>query len=159
MNAGQTVDTTPWYRQRWPWLVMLPPAVAVVGCIITIPLAIRSAGDHATLDVDAVIYAAPAAQVQRVFGLHAASLVGPLRAIERFRYEPITTIYLKYDPAEKRLVAGVWRLKAPASRPRTLMWAGPVRGQGGRRGRGRPRRPPPRALTGYEDAMILLFSG
>ena len=43
MNAGQTVDTTPWYRQRWPWLVMLPPAVAVVGCIITITLAIRSA--------------------------------------------------------------------------------------------------------------------
>jgi hypothetical protein len=43
MNAASAVDTTPWYRQRWPWLVMLPPAVAVVGCIITITLAIRSA--------------------------------------------------------------------------------------------------------------------
>lgn len=43
MNAAQTVDTAPWYRQRWPWLVMLPPAVAVVGCIVTITLAIRSA--------------------------------------------------------------------------------------------------------------------
>jgi hypothetical protein len=32
----------PWYRQAWPWLVMLPPAVAVVGGIATITLAITS---------------------------------------------------------------------------------------------------------------------
>ena len=43
MNPAQTADAAPWYRQRWPWLVMLPPAAAVVGCIITITLAIRSA--------------------------------------------------------------------------------------------------------------------
>ena len=42
MNVA-AADETPWYRQRWPWLVMLPPAAAVVGCIITITLAIRSA--------------------------------------------------------------------------------------------------------------------
>lgn len=24
-------DTKPWYRQIWPWLVMVPPAAAVVG--------------------------------------------------------------------------------------------------------------------------------
>lgn len=32
----------PWYRQRWPWLLMVPPLVAVVGGIITIVLAVRS---------------------------------------------------------------------------------------------------------------------
>jgi hypothetical protein len=50
MNATQTADTTPWYRQRWPWLVMLPPAVAVVGCIITITLAVRSADGVVSAD-------------------------------------------------------------------------------------------------------------
>jgi uncharacterized protein len=42
MHTAAAVDPTPWYRQRWPWLVMLPPAVAVVGCIVTITLAVRS---------------------------------------------------------------------------------------------------------------------
>ena len=59
-------------------------------------LAIRSGGNHASLDVDGVVYAAPAAQLQRVFGLHADALRLQLRMIERFRYQPITTVYLKY---------------------------------------------------------------
>ena len=66
-------------------------------------LAIRSGGDHTSLDVDAVVYAAPPSQLQRVFGLHADALRGQLRMIERFRYEPITTVYLKYEPDEPRL--------------------------------------------------------
>jgi squalene-associated FAD-dependent desaturase len=66
-------------------------------------LAIRSGGDHSTLDVDAVIYAAPPSQLQRILGLHAEVLKAPLRMIERFRYEPITTIYLKYRGEERRL--------------------------------------------------------
>ncbi len=32
----------PWYRQRWPWLLIAPPAIAVVGGIATITLAVRS---------------------------------------------------------------------------------------------------------------------
>lgn len=32
----------PWYRQRWPWLLIAPPAVAVLGGIATVTLAIRS---------------------------------------------------------------------------------------------------------------------
>jgi len=32
----------PWYRQRWPWLLMVPPLAAVIGGIITIVLAVRS---------------------------------------------------------------------------------------------------------------------
>ncbi len=59
-------------------------------------LAIRSGGDHTTLDVDGVVYAAPASQLQRVFGLHGDALRSQLRMIERFRYQPITTVYLKY---------------------------------------------------------------
>lgn len=43
MSSIPAVDITPWYRQRWPWLIMVPPAAAVIGCIITITLAIKSA--------------------------------------------------------------------------------------------------------------------
>lgn len=42
MDAAR-IDTVPWYRQRWPWLVMTPPIVAIIGCSITIVLAVRSA--------------------------------------------------------------------------------------------------------------------
>jgi len=34
-------DTKPWYRQLWPWLVFLPPAVAVVGGMTTLYLVIK----------------------------------------------------------------------------------------------------------------------
>jgi squalene-associated FAD-dependent desaturase len=66
-------------------------------------LAVRSGGDHSTLEADAVIYAAPPTQLQRIFGLHSEALSAPLRMIEHFRYEPITTIYLKYAAEEARL--------------------------------------------------------
>ncbi|MER1966353.1 hypothetical protein [Castellaniella sp. GW247-6E4] len=46
--AGQT--ERPWWRHRWPWLLMLGPALAVVGCIITIVLAFQSYGDQAIQD-------------------------------------------------------------------------------------------------------------
>ncbi|CAM5185167.1 hypothetical protein OURE66S_02874 [Oligella ureolytica] len=29
----------PWYKHRWPWLLMAGPAIVIVGCIITIYLA------------------------------------------------------------------------------------------------------------------------
>jgi hypothetical protein len=40
----------PWYRQRWPWLLMVPPLAAVIGCAITIVLAIRSNDGMVTAD-------------------------------------------------------------------------------------------------------------
>lgn len=43
MSRPETLDTKPWYRYLWPWLLMLPPATAVVGSAISITLAIRSA--------------------------------------------------------------------------------------------------------------------
>ena len=30
----------PWYRQLWPWLLIIPPAVAVIGGGLTLYLAI-----------------------------------------------------------------------------------------------------------------------
>lgn len=42
MGSTLQADVVPWYRQRWPWLLIAPPAVAVVGGIATITLAVRS---------------------------------------------------------------------------------------------------------------------
>ena len=36
----------PWWREPWPWLLMAGPAVAMVGCIITIVLAVSHFGDE-----------------------------------------------------------------------------------------------------------------
>lgn len=33
---------TPWYKQRWPWLLMAPPLVAVIAGFYTLKLAIQS---------------------------------------------------------------------------------------------------------------------
>jgi hypothetical protein len=33
----------PWYRQLWPWLVIAPPAAAVIAGIVTIFIAVRGA--------------------------------------------------------------------------------------------------------------------
>ena len=33
---------TPWYRQRWPWLLMLGPAIVVVAGIVTAVIAIET---------------------------------------------------------------------------------------------------------------------
>ena len=35
----------PWYKQLWPWLLISGPAVAMIGCIITIYLAINIYAD------------------------------------------------------------------------------------------------------------------
>jgi hypothetical protein len=40
----------PWYRQRWPWLLMVPPLAAIIGCTITIVLAVRSNDGMVTAD-------------------------------------------------------------------------------------------------------------
>ena len=35
----------PWYKQMWPWLLISGPAVAAIGCMITIYLAINLYAD------------------------------------------------------------------------------------------------------------------
>ena len=32
----------PWHRQLWPWILIALPASAVLGCAVTITLALRS---------------------------------------------------------------------------------------------------------------------
>lgn len=41
MSAMPQIDR--WYRHRWPWLLMLGPAVAVVAGVITMVIAYRTA--------------------------------------------------------------------------------------------------------------------
>lgn len=40
----------PWWREPWPWILMAGPALAVVGCIITIILAVQNFSDQAIDD-------------------------------------------------------------------------------------------------------------
>ena len=54
-NTGLTFSNeqrleTPWWRERWPWLLMAGPALAIVGCAITITLAVTSFSDQAIVD-------------------------------------------------------------------------------------------------------------
>jgi len=43
-------DSGPWWREPWPWIIMAGPAIAVIGCIITIVLAFQNAGNQAITD-------------------------------------------------------------------------------------------------------------
>lgn len=56
-------------------------------------------GDAPGWDADAVVYAAPPAQLERVAAALAPALAEALDDIARFEYEPIATVYLKYAPA------------------------------------------------------------
>jgi uncharacterized protein len=40
----------PWWKQLWPWLLISGPAVAMIGCIITIYLAINLHADKPLRD-------------------------------------------------------------------------------------------------------------
>ena len=42
MSTTTSPSVTPWYRQRWPWLLVIPPGGAVIGGIFTIMLALHS---------------------------------------------------------------------------------------------------------------------
>lgn len=42
-SARPATDGQPWYRQLWPWGLILGPALVVVACFYTIWLAVRSA--------------------------------------------------------------------------------------------------------------------
>ena len=49
-DKSELEATLPWWRQRWPWLLMAGPAAAVVGCVITIVLAVQGFSDQAIFD-------------------------------------------------------------------------------------------------------------
>ena len=43
MQTESTDVAPPWYRQPWPWFLISLPAAAIIGCIVTTVLAVRSA--------------------------------------------------------------------------------------------------------------------
>lgn len=47
--AGQE-PVRPWWREPWPWILMAGPALAVIGCAITIVLAVQNFGDQGISD-------------------------------------------------------------------------------------------------------------
>lgn len=40
----------PWWREPWPWILMAGPAAAIVGCVITIVLAVQNFSDEPIVD-------------------------------------------------------------------------------------------------------------
>ncbi|MGB6242063.1 MAG: hypothetical protein WBF69_06230 [Castellaniella sp.] len=50
MNREHLSEGRPWWQHRWPWLLLLGPAVAIVGCVITIVLAVQAYGDQEIQD-------------------------------------------------------------------------------------------------------------
>ena len=50
MSNDEELPCRPWWREPWPWLLMLGPALAVVGCIITIFLAFQNYEDQTIRD-------------------------------------------------------------------------------------------------------------
>lgn len=46
----ETTSATPWWREPWPWILMAGPALAIVGCAITIALALNSFSDQPILE-------------------------------------------------------------------------------------------------------------
>jgi hypothetical protein len=50
MHMTEQQATKPWFKQLWPWLLISGPAVAMIGCIITIYLAINLYADKPLRD-------------------------------------------------------------------------------------------------------------
>ena len=52
MEMMQMTEQTskPWWKQLWPWLLISGPAVAMIGCIITIWLAVNMYADKPLRD-------------------------------------------------------------------------------------------------------------
>jgi hypothetical protein len=50
MNMSELQTNKPWYKQMWPWLLISGPAVAAIGCMITIYLAINLHADKPVRD-------------------------------------------------------------------------------------------------------------
>jgi hypothetical protein len=48
MNSTET--SKPWYREPWPWILMAGPALAIVGCAVTIYLAFQGGADQEIRD-------------------------------------------------------------------------------------------------------------
>ncbi|NLY63666.1 MAG: hypothetical protein GX070_01720 [Alcaligenaceae bacterium] len=45
-QSDNDLDVNPWYKEPWPWIIMAGPALAIIGCIITIVLALTTNVDQ-----------------------------------------------------------------------------------------------------------------
>ncbi|MBF24295.1 MAG: lipoprotein [Pusillimonas sp.] len=43
-------DTRPWWKEPWPWILMAGPFITLVGCAVTIVLAVHYYSDQAIHD-------------------------------------------------------------------------------------------------------------
>jgi hypothetical protein len=50
MNMSEFQINKPWFKQLWPWLLISGPAIAAIGCIITIYLAVNLYADKPVRD-------------------------------------------------------------------------------------------------------------
>jgi hypothetical protein len=50
MNMSEQETSKPWYKQMWPWFLISGPAIAAIGCVITIYLAINLYADKPVRD-------------------------------------------------------------------------------------------------------------
>jgi hypothetical protein len=50
MHMTEQKPIKPWWKQLWPWLLISGPAVAMIGCMITIYLAINLYADKPLRD-------------------------------------------------------------------------------------------------------------
>jgi hypothetical protein len=50
MNMTEQQLNKPWFKQLWPWLLISGPAVAAIGCMITIYLAVNLYADKPVRD-------------------------------------------------------------------------------------------------------------
>lgn len=50
MSTRETHPARPWYREVWPWLLMLPPAGAVAGGVAMLYLALNTSSDLVVSD-------------------------------------------------------------------------------------------------------------
>ena len=47
---NQNKKSGPWWKEPWPWFLMAGPALAIVGCGITITLAVKNFSDQPIQD-------------------------------------------------------------------------------------------------------------
>jgi len=62
-----TGEGKPWWREPWPWIIMAGPALAIVGCAITIYLAVSNFSDQEIRDGGVkrgLVVTKPAVEVQ-----------------------------------------------------------------------------------------------
>lgn len=64
-SARLREDTQPWYKEPWPWILMSGPAIAVVGCIVTIYLAVANYDQPMSGAVKKGLQIVPSSQVEQ----------------------------------------------------------------------------------------------